>query len=84
MLKNIVLIIALIFALPVSAKQSEEKKGHGAGGVRDENASEMGLEKGKAWAGSKEKKIKREAGEEKEKEKKPKKDKKVKKAKKSK
>ena len=78
MQKIIVLIIALVFALPISAKQGEEKKGHGAGDVRDENASEMGIEKAKAWAGSKEKKVKEENLNE---EQKPKKDKKAKKSK---
>ncbi len=33
-------------------------KGHGAGGVAEEQASEMGMEKGKRYAGSKEKKVK--------------------------
>jgi len=34
---------------------NEDRQGHGAGGMRDEHASEQGLEKGKAWAGSREK-----------------------------
>ena len=34
----------------------DEKNGHGPGGARADHASEQGQEKGKAWAGSKEKK----------------------------
>ena len=34
---------------------NEDRQGHEAGGVRAEHASEQGLEKGKAWAGSREK-----------------------------
>ena len=52
MKKLVVILIALLMALPVIAK---EDKGHKAGGMRDEHASEMGLEKGKAYAGTKEK-----------------------------
>lgn len=50
----IVSIMAAGFASGVLAAD-EDKKGHGAGGVRTEHASEQGLEKGKAWAGSREK-----------------------------
>jgi hypothetical protein len=46
---------ALILA-PNIPFADNEKKGHGAGGVRADHASDKGLEKGKAWAGSKEKK----------------------------
>ena len=65
-------LLMLLLSFPVIAKQD---KGKGAGGVRDDHAGEMGLEKGEAWAGSKEKK---------EKEEKVKKEKKKKKEKKSK
>ena len=57
MQKITILTIALLLALPVAAKQ-DEKKGYGAGGVREEHASDMGLEKGKAWSGNKEKNAK--------------------------
>ena len=52
------LMLALMLTFPVAAKQD---KGKGAGGVRDDHASEIGLEKGKAWAwaGTKEKKGKK-------------------------
>ena len=79
--KIIVFIIAIFLTLPISAKQGEEKQGYGAGGVRDDHASEMGVEKGKAWAGSKEKKVKEESKDEIDEEKVPKKDKKEKKGK---
>ena len=46
-------LLMLLLSFPVIAKQD---KGKGAGGVRDDHAGEMGLEKGEAWAGSKEKK----------------------------
>ncbi len=32
----------------------DDNKGHGAGGARAEHASEQGLDKGKAWAGTRE------------------------------
>ena len=47
------LLAALLAATTVCAKDDKEK-GHGAGGVRADHASEQGLEQGKAWAGSKE------------------------------
>lgn len=50
-----IFILALMFVLPVSAKQDKDTD---AGGVRSDHASDMGLEKGKAWAGDKEKKEK--------------------------
>ena len=69
-MKKLVIIIAtLMFVLPVVAKQGKEK---GAGGVRADHASEMGLEKGKAWAGNKEKSVKEESEEKEKKEKKSK------------
>ena len=75
MQKLVVFIMALVLAFPVVAKQG---KGKGAGGVRENQASEVGLEKGKAWAGTKEKKVKEESEEE---GKKPKKEKKSRKGK---
>jgi len=50
------ILISALLAAAGSAIADEEKKGHGAGGVRADHASEQGLAKGKAWAGSKEKK----------------------------
>ena len=78
----LILASALLMAAGTSWPADQEKKGYGAGGVRAEHASEQGLEKGKAWAGSKEKDEKptKEKKERKEKkEKKQKKDKKEKK-----
>ncbi|MCW8931090.1 MAG: hypothetical protein OQL19_12725 [Gammaproteobacteria bacterium] len=68
-----VFFFMFILSLPVLAVQD---KGKGAGGTRTEHASKMGLEKGNAWAGSKEKK---EKGNSQEKVKKEKKEKKAKK-----
>ena len=42
-----------------SASAGVAIKGHGTGGVRTEHASEKRLQKGKAWAGSNEKKEKK-------------------------
>ena len=73
-------VLILSSALLMTAGTSsadQDKKGHGAGGVRAEHASEQGLEKGKAWAGSKDEKPTKEKKEKKEK--KQKKDKKEKK-----
>lgn len=50
----LVSLLGLALAMPVCAAR-DDNKGKGAGGLRGEHASEMGLEKGKAWAGSKEK-----------------------------
>lgn len=63
MQKLLTLLIIVFLSFPVIAKEHKDKKGHGAGGMRDEHASEMGLEKGKAWAGTKEKKVKEGADE---------------------
>jgi hypothetical protein len=71
-------LLMLLLSLPVIAKQD---KGKGTGGVRDDHASEMGLEKGEAWAGSKEKKVKKESEDKVKKEEKVKKEKKAKKEK---
>ena len=76
MKKIICLFIVLLLSAPVVAKQD---KGKGPGGSRADNVSEMGMEKGKAWAGTKEKKIKDDTEEEVKKEKKEKKEKKSKK-----
>ncbi len=78
MRRFILLVVVLILSFPIVAKQD---KGKGAGGVRVDHASDMGVEKGKAWAGSKEKEAKEEKVK---KEKKAKKEKKEKKAKKKK
>ena len=40
---------AMLIGLGASAAKPDDK-GHGAGGVRADHASEQGLEKGKAWA----------------------------------
>ena len=66
------LMLAISFATGAAA-DDERNKGHGAGGVRADHASEKGMEKGKAWAGTREKEDEEE---------KPKKDKKRKKRKK--
>jgi hypothetical protein len=63
---------AMLVATGTSAA-GEGKQGHGAGGVRADHASEQGLEKGKAWAGS------NEENEKQSKERKEKKEKKLKK-----
>ncbi len=85
MKKLFVFFIVLMLCMPVLAKQGKENK---AGGMRDDHVSEMGMEKGKAYAGSKEKQVNieddelEESKEKKEKkvkvEKKTKKDKKIK------
>ena len=51
----VALLFSLLLALPVLAAK-DDNKGRGAGGVRDEHASEQGLEQGKAWSGSQEQK----------------------------
>ena len=79
----LILSSALLMAVGTSSAD-QEKKGYGAGGVRAEHASEQGLEKGKAWAGSKEKDEKPTKEEKERKEKKEKKQKKDKKEKKDK
>ena len=71
------LALAMSFATAAGA-DDEAKKGHGAGGVRADHASEKGLEKGKAWAGSREKEDKEEKPGKAKKEKKEKKQKKEK------
>ena len=53
MLKVLLFIVAVSFSVSGFAKQDD--KGKGSGGVRSEHASEMGIEKGNAWAGSQEK-----------------------------
>lgn len=63
-------VLILSSALLMTAGTSsadQEKKGYGAGGVRAEHASEQGIEKGKAWAGSKDEKPTKEKKEKKEK-----------------
>lgn len=50
----VVLLLTIGLATGVSAG-NDQKKGHGAGGVRADHASETGMEKGKAWAGTREK-----------------------------
>jgi hypothetical protein len=81
MKKILVFLVTLMLALPVVAK---DHKGKGAGGARDEHVSEMGMEKGKALAGTNEKKAKEEEEESSEDGMKEKKEKKAKKEKKSK
>ena len=82
MQKLFVFLIVALMTFPVIAK---DDKGNKAGGKRAEHASEMGLEKGKAYAGEKEVDLEKPEKEEKEekqkKEKKQKKDKKEKKSK---
>ena len=51
----ILAMAATLFAGGVRAA-TDDRQGHDAGGMRDEHASEQGLEKGKAWAGSSDKK----------------------------
>jgi len=79
MQKLFVIFMVLFLSMPVLAKKDKENK---AGGMRDEHVSEMGMEKGKAYAGSKEKKDKDDdeevKGKKEKKEKKAKKDKKSK------
>lgn len=76
-MKNLLVIfITLALSMPVLAKKDKESK---AGSMRDDHASEMGMDKGKAYAGTNEKKDKDD-----EEEMKDKKDKKSKKEKKSK
>jgi len=74
----LILSSALLVAT-VTSVAGEGKQGHGAGGVRSDHASEQGLEKGKAWAGSKEKDEKPTKEKKEKKEKKQKKEKKEKK-----
>ena len=79
MQKLFVFLIVGLMTFPVIAK---EDKGNNAGGKRAEHASEMGLEKGKAYAGQKEGVVEKPEKEDKEeKEKKQKKEKKEKKSK---
>ena len=54
----LLILSSALLATTGTSSADQKKKGHGAGGVRAEYASEQGLEKGKAWAGSKEKKDK--------------------------
>ena len=55
-MKYLLILFAVIaLSMPVLAKNDKANK---AGGMRDEHASEMGMEKGKAYAGTKEKKVK--------------------------
>jgi len=56
----VLILSSALLATVGTSSADQEKKGHGAGGVRAGHASEQGLEKGKAWAGSKEKKEKKE------------------------
>ena len=70
-------VLAISFATGAAA-DDERKQGHGAGGVRADHASEKGMEKGKAWAGTREKE---DEGEKPKKEKKERKEKKEKKQK---
>jgi hypothetical protein len=77
-LSVLILSSALLMTAGTSSAD-QDKKGYGAGGVRAEHASEQGLEKGKAWAGSKEKDEKPTKEKKEKKEKKQKKDKKEKK-----
>ena len=59
------LMLSSVLLLAVGTPTADERKqGHGAGGVRADHASEQGLEKGDAWAGSKEKRKKGKEGEE--------------------
>lgn len=83
MIQAAVLLLALLLAMPLLAAK-EDKQGHGAGGMRDEHASEQGMEHGKSWAGEKEKKPEDEEEEGNGEEEKPKKEKKEKKEKKNK
>lgn len=83
MIQATVLLLALLLAMPLLAAK-EDKKGHGAGGMRDEHASEQGMEHGKSWAGEKEKSAKDEAAEGNGEEDEPSKEKKEKKEKKNK
>ena len=53
MLKILLFIVSVSLSFSSFAKQ--DNKGKVPGGVRSEHASEMGIEKGNAWAGSKEK-----------------------------
>jgi competence protein ComGC len=88
MKKLFVFLIVALMTFPVIAK---DDKGNKAGGKRAEHASEMGLEKGKAYAGEKEGVVEKldkddkegflEKPEKEEKEKKQKKEKKEKKSK---
>jgi hypothetical protein len=74
MKRLVVLLLTIGLASGVFAG-NDQKKGHGAGGVRADHASETGMEKGKAWAGTREKEDKEPKSE---KDKKDKKDKKQK------
>jgi hypothetical protein len=56
----LIVFLATLILAPGLSFADDQKKGHGAGGVRADHASEKGLEKGKAWAGEKEKKEKKE------------------------
>ena len=51
----LILFVSLAVSLPAHAKKGGKDGGYGAGGQRDDFASETGMEQGKAWAGSKEK-----------------------------
>ena len=77
------ILLGLLLCMPVLAAK-DDNKGHGAGGLRGEHASEQGLEQGKAWAGSKEAPANGQAGTDEEKGGKPDKEKKDKKEKKGK
>ena len=51
---HLLILLSVLLAAPNISFADADKKGHGAGGVRADHASDKGLEKGKAWAGSKE------------------------------
>ena len=72
---NLLVIVTFMSALLITSSaytKDEDKKGYGAGGARGEHASEQGIEKGKAWSGSKEVEKDKEKGTKSKKEKKEK------------
>ena len=58
------LVTALVLVLGMSSVGLAEKggKGKGAGGARGDHVSDMGMEKGKAYAGEKEEEDKKDDG----------------------
>ena len=86
-MKNVIrllLVLMISFGLVGVSMAAKGGKGQGAGGVRTDHVSETGMEKGKAWAGEKEKNEKDEKDEKEKKEKNEKKENNEKKEKKEK
>ena len=70
----LIMLLSTLLLATGMASAGDDRKGHGAGGARDDHASEQGHDKGKAWAGSQEKNEKEHKDKKEKKEKKQKQD----------